>query len=85
MVAARSKARSIFARSNTGIVDSNPTWGMDVSVHLCCVCAVLCVQVEALQQADPPQRSPTDCVKHEETEKRPSSNKWPQSYIYVDR
>jgi hypothetical protein len=36
-VAARSKA------SNTRIVDSNPTRGMDVCVHLFCVCVVLCV------------------------------------------
>jgi hypothetical protein len=31
-----------FARSNTGIVGSNLTWGMDVCVRLFCVCAVLC-------------------------------------------
>jgi hypothetical protein len=29
-VAARSKARTVLARSNTGIVGSNPTQGMDV-------------------------------------------------------
>jgi hypothetical protein len=32
-VAARSKAVTVFARSNAGIVDSNPSRGMDV-----CVC-----------------------------------------------
>jgi hypothetical protein len=32
-VAARSKAQTVFARSNTKIVDWNPTGGMDV-----CVC-----------------------------------------------
>jgi hypothetical protein len=26
-------ARSVFARSNTGIVDSNPTQGMNVCVY----------------------------------------------------
>jgi hypothetical protein len=31
------------ARSNTGIVGSNPTQGMDVCVRLFCVCVVLCV------------------------------------------
>jgi hypothetical protein len=31
------------ARSNAGIVGSNPTRGMDVCVRLFCVCAVLCV------------------------------------------
>jgi hypothetical protein len=34
-VAARSK---VFVRSNTGIVDSNPTEGMDVSLLLFCLC-----------------------------------------------
>jgi hypothetical protein len=33
-VASRSKAWTVFARSNAGIVSSNPTRGMDV-----CVCA----------------------------------------------
>jgi hypothetical protein len=31
-VAARSKARTVFSRSNAGIVGSNPTQGMDVCV-----------------------------------------------------
>jgi hypothetical protein len=43
LCAARSKARTVFARSNTGIVDSNPTEVMDVSVRLFYVCVVLCV------------------------------------------
>jgi hypothetical protein len=42
-VASWSKARTVFARSNIGIVDSNPTWVMEVCVRLFCVCAVLCV------------------------------------------
>jgi hypothetical protein len=42
-VAARSKAWTVFARSNTGIVGSNPTRGMDVCVRSFCVCVVLCV------------------------------------------
>jgi hypothetical protein len=41
--AARSKARTVFARSNTGVVASNPTQGVDVCMRLFCVCAVLCV------------------------------------------
>jgi hypothetical protein len=36
-VAARSEALTVFASSNTGIVDSNLTRGMDVSVCLFCV------------------------------------------------
>jgi hypothetical protein len=42
IVAARSKTWSIFARSNTEIVGSNPTKGKYVCVRLFCVCAVLC-------------------------------------------
>jgi hypothetical protein len=55
-VAVRSKAWNILVRSNTGIVGSNPTWGMDVCVRLFCVCAVLCVQVAALRRVDPPYK-----------------------------
>jgi hypothetical protein len=38
-VAARAKACTVFARSNTGVVGSNPTPGMYVCVRLFCVCA----------------------------------------------
>jgi hypothetical protein len=41
-VAERSKARTVFARSNTGIVGSNPTRGMDVCVRLFCLCCSVC-------------------------------------------
>jgi hypothetical protein len=37
----RSKARNVFTHSNTGVLDSNPIRGMDVSVRLFCVCVVL--------------------------------------------
>jgi hypothetical protein len=40
-VAAQSKVWTVFTRSNTGIVGSNPTRGMNVCVRLFCVCAVL--------------------------------------------
>jgi hypothetical protein len=42
-VAARSKAYTVFARSNAMIVGSNFTQGMDVCVRLFCVCVILCV------------------------------------------
>jgi hypothetical protein len=42
-VAAWSKAWTAFARSNSGVISSNPTRGMDVCVRLLCVCVVLCV------------------------------------------
>jgi hypothetical protein len=42
-VAARSKARIVFAHTNNGIVGSNPTRGMDVCEHLFCLCVFPCV------------------------------------------
>jgi hypothetical protein len=48
--------KAVFASSNTGIVGSNPSSGMDVCVRLFCVCALLCVQVAALRRADPPSK-----------------------------
>jgi hypothetical protein len=42
-VAARSKAWTVFSISNTGIVGSNPTQGMDVCLRLFCLYVVLCV------------------------------------------
>jgi hypothetical protein len=38
---------------NTGIMDSNPTQGMDVCVCIYSVFVLFCVQVEALRRADP--------------------------------
>jgi hypothetical protein len=53
-MAARSKARTVFNHSNTGILDSNPARGMD----LCPRFSVLCcpVYVVALRRADPPSK-----------------------------
>jgi hypothetical protein len=42
-VAELSKACTVFARSEAGILSSDPTQGMDVSVRSFCVCALLCV------------------------------------------
>jgi hypothetical protein len=52
---ARSKAWTIFARLNNGIVGSNPTRGMDFCVGLFRVCVVL-------QRAEPRSWSPTNYV-----------------------
>jgi hypothetical protein len=42
--AARSKAWTVFARSDAGIVGSNPTQGMDVwCVYACILCMLSCV------------------------------------------
>jgi hypothetical protein len=40
-VAARPKAWNVYDCSNTGIVGSNPTQGMDVCLRLFYVCVVL--------------------------------------------
>jgi hypothetical protein len=42
-VTARSKAWTVFALFNTGIVGSNHTQSMDVCVRLFCVCVLLYV------------------------------------------
>jgi hypothetical protein len=44
-VAARSKAWIVFARSNAGIVGSNPSQDMNVCLRLFCVCVILCVGI----------------------------------------
>jgi hypothetical protein len=51
-VAARSKAWTVLARSNAGIVSSNPTRGMDVFLHLFSVC----VGIDFVTGADPPSK-----------------------------
>jgi hypothetical protein len=61
-MAARSKAWTVFARSNAGIVGSNPIQGMDDCARSFCVCVVLCVG-SGLATADPRPRNPTVCAK----------------------
>jgi hypothetical protein len=39
----RHKPSSLIVHSNTGIVRSNPTRGLDVCVRLFCACVVMCV------------------------------------------
>jgi hypothetical protein len=53
-MAERSKAGTVYDRSNIGITGSKPAWGMDV----CPLVSVLCcpVSVEALRQPDPPSK-----------------------------
>jgi hypothetical protein len=61
-VAARSKAWTVFSRSNAGIVGSNSTRGMDVCVRLLCVCVVSYVGSGPFDGLIPRPRGPTDCV-----------------------
>jgi hypothetical protein len=67
-VAARSKAWIVFVCWNTAIVGSNPTSDVDVCVRLFRVSAVLCAG-SGLATGWSRARSPTDCVKDEETGK----------------
>jgi hypothetical protein len=50
-MAAQSKARIIFNRTNTGIVGSNLARGIDVCPRFSALCCL--VQVVALRRADP--------------------------------
>jgi hypothetical protein len=55
-VAARPNAWTAFARSNAGIVGSNPTQGMDVCVCVYSVFVMFCVEVAAARRSDPPSK-----------------------------
>jgi hypothetical protein len=55
-VAARSKAWTVFAHSNAGIVGSNPNQGTDVCICVYSVFVLFCVYVAALRRADPPSK-----------------------------
>jgi hypothetical protein len=52
MAAAQSKAWTVFAPSNGGIVGSNPTQSMDVCVCVYSVFVLSCVGLAALRRAD---------------------------------
>jgi hypothetical protein len=74
-VAGRSKAWTVFARSNAGIMGSNPTWGIDVCVRLFCVCVVLCVGSGLATGWFPVQGVLPPVYSIKKLKKRPSSNK----------
>jgi hypothetical protein len=68
-MAARPKAWTVFARSNAGMVRSNPTQGMDVCVCVHSVSVLSCVWMAALRRADlSPRESYRLCKKDYETE-----------------
>jgi hypothetical protein len=50
----RSKANTVFGRSNIGIAGSNPARGMDICLRFSVLCCP--VQVEALRWTDPPAK-----------------------------
>jgi hypothetical protein len=74
-VAARSKAWTVFARSNAGIVGSSPTQGMDVSLCLFCVCVVLRVSSSLATGWSPIQGVLRTVYRIKKLQKRPRSHK----------
>jgi hypothetical protein len=70
-----SKAWNVFALSNAGIVDSNPTQGMDACVRSICVCVVLCVGRGLATGWFPVQGVLPTVYRIEKQKKRPRPNK----------
>jgi hypothetical protein len=68
-VAAPSKAWTVFTCSKAGIVGSNPTWGINVSVRLFCLCAALCASRGLATGWSPVQGILPNVWKDQETEK----------------
>jgi hypothetical protein len=69
-----SKAWTVFARSDAGIVGSNPTQGMDICVHLFCVYVVLCVDIGLSTGWSPIQGVLPTAYRIKKLKKRPRSN-----------
>jgi hypothetical protein len=82
-VAARSKAWRLFARSNAGIVCSNPTRGMDVCVRLFCLCVVLCVGRGLVTDWSSVQGILPSLCKIKKLKKWPRSSKGLYCHIYL--
>jgi hypothetical protein len=61
-------AWTVFARSNTGIVSSSPTRGMDVC--LCLFCVVLCIGRGLARGWSPRPKSPADTAWFKKLKKR---------------
>jgi hypothetical protein len=74
-MAVQSKARTVFAGSNAGIVGSNPTQGMDVSLCLFYVCVVLCVGSGLVTGWSLIQGVLLDVYRIKKLKERPRSNK----------
>jgi hypothetical protein len=75
------RACTVFARSNTANVGSDPTWGIDMSVR---VCADLCAGSSLATGWYPVQES-YRLQKIKKLKKRPRSNKGLYSHRQIDR
>jgi hypothetical protein len=82
-VAARSKAWTVFVRSNAGIVGSNDTRDMDVCVRLFCVFVVLCVGSGLGTSWSPIQGDLPTVYRIKDLKKQQKSNKGLHSHIYI--
>jgi hypothetical protein len=71
--AERSKAWTTFARSNTDVVGSILSRGMNVCVHLLCVCAVLCADNSLATSWSPVQGALLAVYRIKKLKKRPGS------------
>jgi hypothetical protein len=76
IVAARSKTWTVFVRSNTGIVGSNPTRVMHVCVRLFCVCSALRADSGLATGLPTSQESYRLCKKIKKLKNRPWSKTW---------
>jgi hypothetical protein len=74
-VDARSKAWTVFARSNAGIVGSNPTQCMNVCVRLFYICVVLCLGSGLATEWSCVQGVLSTVYRIKKVEKWPRSNK----------
>jgi hypothetical protein len=74
-VTARCKAWTVFARSNIGIVGSNPTRGINVCARLFCVCVVLRAGSRLATGWSPVQGVLSTVYRIKKLKKRPRSNK----------
>jgi hypothetical protein len=76
-VTAQSKAWIVFARSNIGVVGSNPTRGMDVCMRLFCVYSVVvCVGSGLATSWSPVQESYRLCME---------LRNWKSGYTAIER
>jgi hypothetical protein len=73
--AARSKAWTVFAHSNIGIMGSNPTQSMDVCLRLFFVCVDLCVGSGLATGWSPVQGTLPTVYRIKKLKKRPRPNK----------
>jgi hypothetical protein len=94
-VAARPETWTVFARSDAGVVGSNPTQVIDDCVCVYSVFVLFCVWVAALRRADPPSKESYRLCKNDyETEEEaraqrravePLMFEWKEDFKEIDQ